>query len=117
VTDNYDNPKPSTRARTTTYGHCETDCQSRPVSIYGFDSLGRALKAPEGWEIVPEGERMVSGYLDYAIDVSGGEDHGWSPTWRPRTLNTMMPIFAKLWGNLRAFARPTPAHKDFQRLP
>lgn len=69
----------------------------RPKSRYGFDG-DLEIRAPKGWRLLPEGADIPQVHRVY------GGGSGWC---EPRRCHsTMTPIYACVWGYMKAFAVP-----------
>jgi len=67
------------------------------MSAYATDK-GKKIEAPDGWKMISEGIGVPHIHRYYI------EGHGWSEP--KRTISTMTPIYACVWGYMLAFAVP-----------
>jgi hypothetical protein len=71
---------------------------------YGFFDNGDPIVAPDGWEIIPEGGEIPPEHREAA-----GEGLWCDPR---RCHSTMTPMWACVWGYVRAFARRAGQAQD-----
>lgn len=64
---------------------------------YGFFDDGRAIVAPPGWEIIPEGGAIPQEHREAAREGIWCDPR--------RCHSTMTPMDARVWGYVRAFAK------------
>lgn len=67
---------------------------------YAVDVDGNPIVPEEGWKILPEGHKLVSGHRRYDSAAI------WSSKWRHGPMSTMIPIWACTWGTYLAYAVP-----------
>ena len=75
---------------------------------YGYIDNGPAIIPPKGWKIIPEGYEVPNSPQREFIMVYDGRHRTWDGWWcdSRRGLTTMSPIWACVWGGVRAIAVP-----------
>ena len=75
------------------------------MSRYGFADDGTEIVAPPGWDIIPEGGDIPQAHREFLQLCPYRGKPGQALWASPRRCHsTMTPIYACVWGDVRAFA-------------